>query len=57
MREKRRAAGKSQSELGDVLGVGEMQVQKYETGASPLTVVRLVKAAEFLGCKTTDLLP
>lgn len=57
VRERRRACEMGQPELGEALGVSEQMVQKYETGQSPLTVVKLVKIAETLGCKTLDLIP
>lgn len=57
LREKRREAEVSQPELGEALGVTEQMVQKYETGGSPLTVVRLYMAARALRCPVTDLLP
>lgn len=57
VRERRRAAEVSQPELGEALGVSEQMVQKYETGASPLTVVKLVAIAVRLRCQTTDLIP
>jgi transcriptional regulator with XRE-family HTH domain len=58
LRERRHARGLSQAEVGAVIDVGEMQIQKYETGQSALSVVKLVKLAEKLGCKTPlDLIP
>lgn len=57
MREKRRSAEVGQPELGEAIGVTEQMVQKYETGASPLTVVRLYAIARKLRCAVTDLLP
>jgi transcriptional regulator with XRE-family HTH domain len=45
----REAAGLSQTELGDKLGVSYQQVQKYERGASRLsldTFLRLARALE-----------
>lgn len=57
LREKRRAKNMTQPELGEALGVTEQMVQKYETGQSPLTVVRLVAAAAALRCRTVDLIP
>ncbi len=57
VRERRRGKGMSQPDLGDVLGVSGMMIQKYETGTSSLTVVKLYKIARALGCKTLDLIP
>jgi transcriptional regulator with XRE-family HTH domain len=57
LRERRRSAAVSQPDLGEALGVTEQMVQKYETGASPMTVVKLVAAARRLKCRTTDLIP
>lgn len=53
----RKKRGVSQPELGEAIGVSEQMVQKYETGVSPLTVVRLVDIAICLKCKTIDLIP
>lgn len=57
VREKRRKRKLGQPELAAHLGVSMMMVQKYETGVSPLTVVKLVSIAEFLKCRTLDLIP
>lgn len=57
VRERRRKVGKSQPELGEALGVTEQMIQKYETGKSSLTVLKLAAIAAFLRCKTTDLMP
>lgn len=57
VREWRRKRNKSQPELGQVLGVSEQMIQKYETGKSSLTALKLVAIAEFLRCKTKDLIP
>lgn len=57
VREKRKAAGMSQPDLGDVLGISEQMIQKYERGSSSLSVVKLVAIAEALKCKTLDLIP
>lgn len=46
-----------QPQLGEALGVSYMMVQHYETGRSALSVVKLVKIAETLGCRVTDLIP
>lgn len=52
----RLAAGKSQSEVGQALGITFQQVQKYEKGANRLPPSRLVKAAQFLGVSPATLL-
>lgn len=57
VRKQRHAREMGQPELGDALGVSAMMVQKYETGTSPLTVVRLLKIAKVLKCDYTDLIP
>ena len=57
VREKRHARGVSQDQLGAALGVTFGMIQKYETGASPLTVVKLVQIATYLECQTIDLIP
>jgi transcriptional regulator with XRE-family HTH domain len=46
-----------QPELAAALDVTVPMIQKYETGASSLTVKRLVQLAEALKCKTKDLMP
>jgi transcriptional regulator with XRE-family HTH domain len=45
----RQLAGRSQQQLGQVLGVSFQAVQKYETGENRLSAGRLVRAAHFLG--------
>lgn len=57
VRERRLKKGIGQPELGEALGVTFMTIQHYETGRTPLTVVKLVKIAEVLGCRTMDLIP
>lgn len=57
IRKRRETLGWSQPELGDVIDVGPMMISKYESGQSSLSVLKLVKIAEALGCKTTDLIP
>lgn len=57
MREMRKKKEVGQPELGEAIGVSEQMVQKYETGTSPLTVVRLCAIAALLKCKVTDLIP
>lgn len=57
VRERRLKKNIGQPELGEALGVTFMTIQHYETGRTPLTVVKLVKIAELLGCRTLDLIP
>lgn len=57
IRAMRTKKGIGQPELGEALGVSYMMVQHYETGRSSLSVVKLVKIAETLGCKTMELIP
>jgi transcriptional regulator with XRE-family HTH domain len=59
VREQRRKKGNSQTELGQAAGVdvSEQMVQKYETGQSSLTVIKLAAIAEFLGCNIRKLIP
>lgn len=45
----REAAGLSQTELGDRLGVSYQQVQKYERGANRVSVDALIRIARALG--------
>jgi transcriptional regulator with XRE-family HTH domain len=49
IREMRKAAGMSQMQLADKIGVSYQQVQKYEKGASKLNVPRLLQIAEIFG--------
>ena len=49
IRELRKAAAMSQSMLADKIGVSYQQVQKYEKGASKLSVPRLLQIAEVFG--------
>ena len=57
VRAKRQESGVGFRELAEALDMSEQMLQKYETGVSALTVVKLVKIAETLGCKTLDLIP
>lgn len=57
IRARRTKVGMGQRELGEVLGVTEQQIGKYEKGKSSITVVKLLQIAETLGCKTKDLIP
>jgi transcriptional regulator with XRE-family HTH domain len=49
IRTRRTAAGTSQTELGEVLGVSFQQVQKYEKGVNRVSAVRLEQIAGALG--------
>jgi len=46
IREMRKSSGMSQMKLADRIGVSYQQVQKYEKGASKLSVPRLIQIAE-----------
>jgi transcriptional regulator with XRE-family HTH domain len=48
IRIRRTAAGMSQSELGEALGVSFQQIQKYEKGANRVSAVRLEQIATAL---------
>jgi len=48
IRIRRTAAGMSQSELGEALGVTFQQIQKYEKGANRVSAVRLEQIAKAL---------
>lgn len=49
IRTRRVAAGMSQSELGEALGVSFQQIQKYERGVNRVSAVRLEQIAGALG--------
>ncbi len=49
IREMRKAAGMSQMRLAEKLGVSYQQVQKYEKGATRLSVSRLQQLADIFG--------
>lgn len=57
IRELRKAAGMSQMRLADKIGVSYQQVQKYEKGASKLSVPRLLQFADVFGVPYTALFP
>lgn len=46
----RNAAGMSQSELGEQIGVTFQQVQKYEKGTNRVSVPKLIQICKVLGC-------
>ena len=48
LRQLRRQRGISQGELGAALGITHQQIQKYESGASRLSFVRLLLICEHL---------
>ena len=48
IRARRQSLGKSQTELGDVVGVKFQQIQKYETGQNRVSASRLWAIAEAL---------
>lgn len=50
IRDRRRAVGMSQADLGAAIGVKFQQVQKYETGANRVSASRIFRTAEVLGC-------
>jgi transcriptional regulator with XRE-family HTH domain len=56
IREMRKAAGMSQMKLAEKIGVSYQQVQKYEKGASKLSVPRLLQIAEVFGVPVTTFL-
>ena len=57
IRARRLKNGMGQPDLAEALGVTPAAVQHYETGRSSLTVPKLIRIAEVLGCKTKDLMP
>jgi len=56
IREMRKAAGMSQMRLAEKIGVSYQQVQKYEKGASKLSVPRLMQIADVFGVPVTAFL-
>lgn len=56
IRQMRKASGMSQMRLADQIGVSYQQVQKYEKGASKLSVPRLMQIAEVFGVPVTAFL-
>jgi transcriptional regulator with XRE-family HTH domain len=52
----RKAAGMSQMKLAEKIGVSYQQVQKYEKGASKLSVPRLIQIAEIFSVPVTSFL-
>lgn len=56
LRRARRAADLTQEDIAGALGVARSSVANIESGHQPLTVVKLVRAAEALGVKPAALL-
>ncbi len=56
IREMRKAAGMSQMKLADKIGISYQQVQKYEKGASKLSVPRLLQLADIFGVPVMSLI-
>lgn len=56
IREMRKAAGMSQMRLADKIGVSYQQIQKYEKGASKLSVPRLMQIADVFSVPVTAFL-
>jgi transcriptional regulator with XRE-family HTH domain len=56
IREMRKAAGMSQMRLADKIGVSYQQIQKYEKGASKLSVPRLMQIADVFAVPVTAFL-
>lgn len=55
IRERRRAAGLSQQQLAERVGVTFQQIQKYERGANCVSFSRLLEMAAALTCSVADL--
>ncbi len=55
IRSLRRAAGMSLRELGDAIGVSLVQLQRYETCASQLSIARLLAISTVLGVPVSSL--
>lgn len=54
LRELRKAAGLSQSTLGERLGITFQQIQKYERGTNRISASKLHEAAQVLGVTIAD---
>jgi transcriptional regulator with XRE-family HTH domain len=48
IRERRKLLKLSQGELAKAVGISPQQIQKYESGANQISVVRLLKSLTFL---------
>jgi transcriptional regulator with XRE-family HTH domain len=55
IRLRRRSLNMSQGELADLCGVTFQQIQKYENGSNRISFSRLVRIADALKCRVTDL--
>ncbi len=53
----RKYKGMTQSQLAEAIGVTYQQVQKYEKGATAITVERLYQIAEALSVAPSEILP
>jgi len=49
LRRARKLAGKTQSDLADVLGISFQQVQKYELGRNRISAGKLYETSQWLG--------
>jgi transcriptional regulator with XRE-family HTH domain len=56
IRELRRAAGRTQKELADVIGVTNAQLHRYEAGATRVAASRLLMIADALGVRVERLM-
>lgn len=57
IRDRRRALGMSQSDVGNAVGTTFQQVQKYERGTNRVSCSMLVEIAVALDCAPAELLP
>jgi transcriptional regulator with XRE-family HTH domain len=55
VRELRKQRKMSQADLGGALGITFQQIQKYERGTNRISFSALVKIANALGCRASDL--
>lgn len=51
IRDARKAKGLTQKELGEMIGIGESRISKYESGKENPTLSTLEKIADTLGVK------
>ncbi len=56
LRMHRKAAGLSQSELGEAAGISFQQIQKYESGGNRVSISRLFVLAKALNVSPTQLI-
>ena len=56
LRRFRELAGRSQSEVGDALGVSFQQIQKYENGTTSISLNRLDELSDFLSVTIAKLI-